>query len=271
MDIKIMELSSTKTFAIAKVLVLYFITFMPIESIAQLVYLKPTGGIQAVFSDITYGTSTNSNLSKGWNPSDDYWGLLIQYNFIPKWRVSTGICESDIGWIYKIKGNRYTVGSGTYAPIIQFPLNIDYMLRDNIRIGRLDKVDYRYLMIFNVYLTGGASFNWFKFDNYGAGSLSGGTGGFQNPIEIDEKLPNVLHRRGASIQAGIGFQFKSHDKDRLDIQLVYSQGLRKLVTVDVDYTINQTAYFLQMAARGSAFRITASYPIRLSKHRKSEE
>ncbi|RCR65900.1 hypothetical protein DUE52_29205 [Larkinella punicea] len=146
------------------------------------------------------------------------------------------------------------------------------MLKENIRIGKLDKIGYRYAMIFDLYTTAGISYDWFRFDNY-EGAILGlsVTDPKLDKIEIEEKLPNVLHRRGASIQAGIGFQFKSHDKDRLDIQLVYSQGLRKLVTADVDYTINQTAYFLQMAARGTAFRITASYPIRLSKRRKSEE
>jgi hypothetical protein len=254
-------------------LVNIFVLLVASETHAQKnIFLKPTGGIQSIFSDFSYGNN-NPHLYQGFDASNDYWGVMVQYNLNSKIRIAVGISESDIGWGYKIKTPRVMEGHTRGAPLLQFPLKLETLIKEDVRIGRLDKVDYRYAMIFDLYLIGGVSYDWFRFNNFN-GVLSGGIN-TPNPVNdvitVDEKLPNVLHRHGASIQAGIGFQFKSHDKDRLDIQLVYSQGLRKLVTADVDYTINQTAYFLQMAARGSAFRITASYPIRLSKRKKAEE
>ncbi|WP_421829095.1 hypothetical protein [Larkinella sp.] len=247
-----------------------FSLFMVAGALAQTnVYLKPTVGLQTLFSDFTQRPSYG-HLRKSFG-NYDFWSLLVQCDINSKLRISTGVSESDIGWGYKIKAPTARAAQRTAAPIIQFPLKADFLLKENVRLGRLDKANYRYAMIFDLYGTTGLTYDWFRFDNY-EGEILGlsVTDPKLDKIEIDEKLPNVLHRRGASIQAGIGFQFKSHDKDRLDIQFVYSQGLRKLVTADVDYTINQTAYFLQMAARGSAFRITASYPIRLSKRKNRE-
>ncbi len=230
--------------------------------------IKPTVGMQAVFSDFTIRPlySTQSRLGRAFDGSSDFWSCLIQYEVNPKVRLAAGISESDLSLGYRITTPTSAVRQVTLAPLLQFPLKADLLLKENIRVGRLDPIGNHFAMIFNWYATAGVSLDWFRFDNFEGAVLSAGINDPRlDRVEVSERLPNVVRRLGASVQAGFGFQFKNRDKDRIDIQIVYSKGLQKMVLMDVDFKVNGSASALQTAARGSAFRLTLSYPIRLGK------
>ncbi|WMJ75000.1 hypothetical protein RCC89_17785 [Cytophagaceae bacterium ABcell3] len=110
----------------------------------------------------------------------------------------------------------------------------------------------------------GASISYTPPSN--AGSLSLGGAFFSgDTIEIS-RTNNTIQRFGASLTAGVILQlYNKKNRPTWNLTLYYSQGLRRLVNFEIDYTLNGETFATTLISRGTVAGIHLSYPIRLKK------
>ncbi|MCU0420514.1 MAG: hypothetical protein MUC38_12750 [Cyclobacteriaceae bacterium] len=155
--------------------------------------------------------------------------------------------------------HRIPVGAGRYVATCKW-------LRLHKREGALMRLDKRavdndmiYLLLFRFNVIGGVSVNYVNGQQDARG-FSRGT--------LDYTItqsPNV------SLFTGIQLQFFHLGKDRLQLSMIYSQGLQTVGECDFTYSLPSGTYSAKVGTRGSNLTLQLGYPIRLSNHDKKEK
>ena len=102
----------------------------------------------------------------------------------------------------------------------------------------------KYLLLFKSRIISGVSYDLVK--------NSPGNLATKNPTNVSAFL-------------GLGLQFFSYNKDRLQLNIFYSQGLKEIADGQVNYFFEGKDYAGVLGSRGSFFTIQVAYPIQLTK------
>lgn len=68
---------------------------------------------------------------------------------------------------------------------------------------------------------------------------------------------------GYSVFAGLTFQFFNFQKNHIQLSILYSQGINRKMTVEVDYHINNQNYYAEIGSRSSFIGVQLAYPFKL--------
>lgn len=258
-------------------------------------YLKPLVGvqiptchIQANSNATTASTFQVNNFGLRHLSFTDNYGLLLQLKLNETWSISSGYSRGNIGWSYSIKLPRNVRKSGGWAEaasgssiyIERFPILAQFVIKD-VHLFRLtndeavlrrinvDDENILYLLLFQLKGLFGVSYDHiFPLYNFG-GSLSIQPPAGGNSIERTDSTI-VRRTNNVSFVAGVSLQFRHRNKDRLELNVYYSQGVVRMMDADVTYRINGQGFFSKLGSRGSFLGVNLAYPIRLKTWRKKQ-
>nr|WKN38959.1 hypothetical protein K4G66_09620 [Tunicatimonas sp. TK19036] len=229
--------------------------------------------------------------SRNFKHSSGNFGVFAEYQSKQRWRLASGITIGGIGLGYKISYrnpgayiSRSDQGMGVIGDFYRVPLLFIYTWKDVhlFQLRNFRKIPKRrrpeavdesifYALLFKVQPIVGASVNYI-----GALSRWGEPGDTLNNhlsshyFEIDRPVKQ-LRTVNVSFTAGVRFQFYSFGKDRLALTVLYHQGLRDMLEMDVQYTIDGSdPYRSIVRTRGSGLSVTLSYPIQIFNFNKQE-
>ena len=231
-------------------------------------FIKPFIGGQVPYAHYDRSIGKADTFKPRYFDITDNFGLLLQLKLNEDWSVATGWSKGNIGWNYKISipdnltqnpyhAPRYDHSTSNY--IHRFPVQILRTLKD-IAYVPIDQQRELYLFNFKLHILGGASLDYIdyksRFDDYEA------SWGFPYGDLITTKQENIIKNRwSASVMAGIGMQFYRLGKERFELNLHYSQGLRNMIQSDITYTMNTETDNTRMLTRGAFIGTTLAYPI----------
>ena len=115
--------------------------------------------------------------------------------------------------------------------------------------------DILYLVLFKLRLLSGISYNY-HVPSSEENELTGFPDG--------TFLYSVVNRSSISAFAGINLQFFNYQKNHFQLSIIYSQGLNRVVTADVDYQLLSGDYKAKLGSRGSYLSLQLGYPIRIA-------
>jgi len=236
-----------------------FLLFVVTFSFAQTkLFLKPHIGAQVMYAhyDRSIG-KIESFRPRNFDITDNF-GLLLQLKLNNNWSIASGWSKGNIGWgnrirmpqhITKSPSNGFELNHSISNYIHRFPLNLSRTLKD-VTFLPIDRDKDLYLFNFKVHALAGISVDYIdrksRFDDY----EESWSNTFGNVIFYQEDM-TILNRWGGSVMAGIGMQYYHLGKERLEINICYSQGLRNMVQSDINYTLNTETFSSRMLARGS--------------------
>jgi hypothetical protein len=217
-----------------------------------------------------------------------YFGAMFQYDWNDTWYISAGVNHSGVGYYFRIKwpknpdGTSNRSGMGVWSGFTGVPVQVGYTWRDIhfIRLNRNSKLfnalrwnkqDLMYLFLFKVQLVVGISINQVQRhtgDNQKEYQKWTGNDG----LIYEKEIGYYIKRRvGMSVTAGVNLQFHSFGRDRLQLSLLYEQGLQNRIDIPVRYGVGtEELANTRLGARGSGLIIKASYPIVLARLKKQK-
>lgn len=205
-------------------------------------------------------------------------GLMLEWDINERWGISAGITEGQIGFDFQVDRKNdfkfYGFSSLSYSKI---PVVFTYTWKDLNLIRLYDsallhkwgkKLGNPYLLLCKVQWIAGASFDGNILNDSEGIVKSGSAVAFvRNPAMNPYSYSQAWYKKratGVSLIAGVSFQFHHKGKDRLQISILYNQGLFDRIEVPVNYRIYEEVYSALVASRGSGLMLQASYPIRLA-------
>lgn len=235
-------------------------------------FVKPHIGAQVPFARYDRSIGKASTFKPKYFDITDNLGVTLQLKLSEVWGLEAGWSKGNIGWGYQISIPEHLLNAPYPRPvrkhslsnyIHRFPLQALYAFRD-VTYFPLNKQRNLYLFNFRLHAIAGASLDYIDhksaFDS-GVVELSTSVPS-SNYISFTEEV-TIRSRWGVSARLGIGMQYLHNGKERLELNLYYSQGLRDMVQADVDYLMNSESRSTRMLARGSFIGLTLAYPIRL--------
>jgi hypothetical protein len=233
-------------------------------------FLKPHLGGQAPYAHYDRSVGKDNTFKPRYFDITDNYGIILQLKLNDTWRIATGWSKGNIGWGNKIRTpdkfskNPYKGSSLHHSVsnyIHRFPVQISRKLK-TIAYLPIDRNQNLYLFNFELHVLSGISIDHIdhksRFDDY----EEKWTFPYKDEILYQERI-SILNRWGASAMAGLGMQFYRLGKERFDLNLFYSQGIRNMIQSDVSYTMNTETRHSRMLTRGSFIGATLGYPIRL--------
>ena len=236
--------------------------------------LRPSIGIEFPMCH-TYDREVHKQFS--YNNFNLYpqFGLGLQYKLSERLDVFGGWNNGATGYSFNILcpdgrcGAKQTREFSTQ----RFPIGFHWELKDfwlfpvQQRFKFFNKIvnaDERllFLVLFRLKATFGLSYNYIsKASDEDAPDLKEWSLG--NNVINYLTQPHVKNRHGVSAFGGLTLQFYNHKRDRVQLSLIYNQGILRQLTSPLNYSINGQEYSTQLGSRGSYFAATLSYPIRL--------
>lgn len=239
-------------------------------------FLKPHIGAQVPYARSDRSIGKTSTFKPRYFDITDNWGLMLQLKLNRDWSVAAGLSYGNIGWGYRIevpdhlvknpyRGPRASHSASGYT--YRFPLQAFRTLKD-ITYFLLNREQELYLFNFKLHALGGVSIDYLdpkqRYDGHTGGTM------IPSPDNITyTETITIKNRWGASAMLGVGMQFYHNGKERFELNLYYSQGLRDMLQIDVDYTMNGESRHTRMLSRGSFVGATLSYPIKLKTFQES--
>ncbi|WP_299761900.1 hypothetical protein [uncultured Pontibacter sp.] len=235
-------------------------------------FIKPHIGAQVPFARYDRSIGKASTFKPKYFDITDNLGVTLQLKLSEIWGLETGWSKGNIGWGYQISIPEHLLNDPYPRPvrkhslsnyIHRFPLQALYTFRD-ITYFPLNRERNLYLFNFRLHAIAGTSLDYIDYKStFDSGVMELGTSvPSSNSIDLAEEV-TIRSRWGASVRVGIGMQYLHNGKERLELNLYYSRGLRDMVQADVDYSMNSESRTTRMLARGSLIGLTLAYPIRL--------
>ena len=241
----------------------------------KMLYLKPALGAQWTLctADKSLGDNQVFGASKGGiNPAI---GLSAELTLNEKWAVSVGWTAGSIGWGYSLKmpdhltKNPAKIGSSgqstTTVGMHRFPVLVKYNFTE-LGWGNASAETKEKQHKLKFYAQGGLSFDFLPPTRYGENTnafLGNGVADSYGDSLIYYELTDALHKFNASAIVGLGTQLYIKNKQRLDLTLFYSQGLRTMIREDVVYQLNSYHNDGRIFSNGSFIGASLAFPIRL--------
>jgi hypothetical protein len=257
-------------------LALSLLLIVTCSSAQSRLFLKPHIGAQVPYAhyDRSIG-KTDDFRPRNFDITDNY-GLLLQLKLNNTWSIAAGWSKGSIGWGNRIRIPKRISKNPHQGPgldhsmsnyIHRFPINCFRTLKD-ISFLPINRNEDLYLFNLKVHTIFGFSLDYIghqsRFDNLNEKWAFG-----YGDVILYQEENTVINRWGGSAMAGIGIQYYHLGKERLELNIHYSQGLRNMVQSNTTYTLNTETFFTRMLARGSFLGATLAYPIRLKSFKAS--
>lgn len=203
-------------------------------------------------------------------------GLSLQYELSERMDIFGGWNNGGTGYSFAIfcPDRKCGAGHSTITSTQRFPLGLHWELKDvwlfpvQKRFRFFNKIvnaDERLLFLVLVRLktTVGISYNYISHSSSEDELDVVNVPSFRGDISYSTQS-HVENRHGVSVFGGITLQFYNHRKDKVQLSLIYNQGVIRQFTSPLNYTINAQEYSAKLGSRGSYFAATLTYPIRLA-------
>jgi hypothetical protein len=233
--------------------VFFILQIIPIYLYAQANFkLTPLVGLQALQCYVL----ENANADSGFRPNNlattPSFGLQTQLDIKKNWMFFAGwsTCKFVISYKYNATArNRWVQNSPPFSSVsLGFHKRI--AVHQWLRVRGRDRSfegtktngnENLFLLQFRSRIISGVSHNW-------AYSIPGNT---------------AAGIRNASIFLGLGLQFFNYNKDMLQLNVCYSQGLKEISQAHVEYSFNGKNYSGVLGSKGSFLIAQIAYPIQL--------
>ncbi len=261
-----------------KILFLLSVLFVSSGVYAQkILYLKPFIGAQNAFTGYGEGSGQTEFLqTNGIHPTDNY-GLLLEMPLNPELTLSAGWYKGDIGWSFEqsfpSKTDPELRGGVIWYPtttLHKFPVTVKKRIGE-VGWQPVETEGVRYKNAIRFYALGGLSVDLLPGGKSLSDSVTTPWGFSSGDYLINHEKVTVLSAWGTSAVVGLGTQLFHKGKPRLDLTFFYSQGLRKILQIDLVSDLNGQQTFTRIYSRGTVAGIMLGYPIRLKTFRKNVE
>ena len=242
-------------------------------------YLNPSLGVQWGFSQFEDRENTPSYIKSANLVSGARYGIGLMVDFNEKWGLELGYGGADFGLGVKyasktdsveseVSGRkiRYTTVHRAYLQIFSPGKLVFIRKRRGAYLRRYakEKKEYDFLSVFNLGFLGGISYEFVsRFSNTNASENASDVNTYDD-IKLFETAIQTPEQNGLGIYFGLYTQFLNKGEKRLQLGLIYQQGLQKRIISNWATSINgiQQPDF-QTFTRGSYLAFYASYPIKL--------
>jgi hypothetical protein len=241
---------------VLKAAVLFIALLNPVCSFCQVnLRLAPVVGIQTLSCYVKDRTNADSRFRTDNFSTTPSFGISLQVDIKNNWMFFAGWSTCNLKISY-----RYGESGTNQARRLTFPANrFQIGLQKTITTNRWFKIPAnnrvlnsvagnqstlnKYLFLFRSRMMAGISYDL-----------------------VDSFPGNVpdTQRVNGSVFLGLCFQFFDYDKDRLQVNVFYSQGFEEIGQRQVDYFINNKPYSGIIGSKGSFFTIQLSYPMQLA-------
>ena len=266
-----------KQFPIQLLVLIFFVVLNHVSAQQRILSLRPSIGIEFPMNHL-FDQRTDKNFRYNNFDLNPQFALGLQYELNDRLDIFGGWSNGATGYSFAIFcpdgmcGARHSNGFTTQ----RFPIGVHWELKDywlfpiQQRFRFFNKIvnaDERllFLVLFRLKATFGLSYNYIS-PSTGEDQLREVVWPFnhQNQEISHVTLPHVQNRHGMSLFGGLTLQFYNHKRDKVQLSLIYNQGILRQLTSPLNYSINGKEYSAQLGSRGSYFAATLSYPIRLA-------
>ncbi len=238
--------------------------------------LRPGVGLEFPMNHV-YQAQVDERFRYNSFPLYPNFSLALQYQINDRLDVFTGWNNGATGYSFSLfcPDGRCKIGHTTLGSTQRFPLGFHWELKNvwwfpiEKRLRFLNKTinaDERllYLVLFRLKATAGVSYNYLSRNTGEDEAYNYITGNLGNTI-THQTVPHVLNRHAISVFGGFTLQFYNYRNDRVQLSILYNQGIVRQLVIPLTYTINGEEYIAQLGSRGSYFIASLSYPIRLAR------
>jgi hypothetical protein len=198
-----------------------------------------------------------------YNNHNFYPGGSIEYFYRvnDKTDILLGYQRSNIGFSYRSGNNKVSTSIGQH----EFPLGVEWLIKD-VWLYPIEKRPrlfgrnstgngYYYLALFRVKAVTGISMSIVP---KGESSYQHNRGQYHFTQSV-----HPLHRRNFSVFGGATLQFYNRRRDKIHLILLYNQGLRKVMEMEIAETIGTETFKANLGSRGSYFATQVKIPLKL--------
>jgi|GEM_PF-3788777 len=264
-----------------KSIYLYLLLILSYSAFAQeniRFYLTPSLGVQWGFAKFENKETIPSYVKRTNVPSGARYGIGLLVDFNEKWGLEIGYGGAELGLGIKyasktdsveneISGRkiRYTIIHRAYMHWLSPGKLIIIRKRRGTYLRRYakEKKEYDYLSVFNLGFMGGFAYEYtppFSFRNNTSTSSSIIV---QDDIKLAETNVAIPGEHSMGIYFGLYTQFLNKGEKRLQLGVVYQQGIQKRVISNWSTSINGVAQpDFKTFTRGSYLAMYANYPIK---------
>jgi hypothetical protein len=242
-------------------------------------YLTPSLGVQWGFSQFEDKETTPDYVKSANLVSGARYGIGLMVDFKEKWGLEVGYGGADLGLGLKyasktdsveseVSGRkiRYTTIHRAYLQVFSPGKLVFIRKRRGAYLRRYakEKKEYDFLSVFNLGFLGGISYESVShFSNTNVSENASEVNTFDK-IELFETSLQKSEQNGLGIYFGIYTQFLNKGEKRLQLGIVYQQGLQKRIISNWSTSINGVAQpDFQTFTRNSYLSFYACYPIKL--------
>lgn len=241
-------------------------------------YLTPSLGVQWGFAKFE-DKETLPNYIKRLNvPSGARYGIGLLVDFKEKWGLEIGYGGAELGLGIKyasktdsveseISGRkiRYTIVHRAYMHWLSPGKLIIIRKRRGtyLRRNAKEKKEYDYLSVFNLGFLGGFAYEFTPPFSFRNNSGTASTITTQDDITLAETNVEIPGEHSMGIYLGIYTQFLNKGEKRLQLGIIYQQGIQKRIISNWSTSINGVEQSdFQTFTRGSYLALYANYPIK---------
>lgn len=218
--------------------------------------LAPGFGWQTLHTYVKENMNADSRFRPDNVSTTPSYSLSLQIDIKSNWMIFAGwsacrpILSYKYGYTAKNRGNFFALPSNNYPLGVQktigihrwFKVNEKYNLLNLVRKTKTTTLDNRYLLLFRSRIISGISHHRVR-------SIQGNL--------------STTDQTNMAVFLGLGLQFFSSGKDRLQLNILYSQGLKEIAQVDVDYFLDGKNYSGKLGSKASFFTVQIAYPMQL--------
>lgn len=236
-----------------------FTTLMTVHA-QKALYFRPGAGFTFPMEHLIH---KDIHPSFRYNNHNFYMGGGIEafYRANDKVDIYAGYQSSTVDFSYRIHNSRYSSG----ISLMEFPLGVEWLIKD-VWFHPMDKrpalfrrnsreYGYFFLALFRIRALTGISMSLLQHEE------SSKT--VNHPHYTFSENIHQLQRRNFSVFGGLTIQFYNQNRDKLHFTLLYNQGIRKILEMEMEEIANGETFTARLGSRGSYFATQLRIPLRL--------
>jgi hypothetical protein len=271
-----------KRIVLILIILIFFVVWNDASAQQKILSLRPSLGMEFPMNHVY---ERNVHKQFRYNNFSLYpeFGLSLQYELSDRLDIFGGWNNGSTGFSFTVFCPDKQCGAkfAWHQSTQRFPIGFHWELKDvwlfpverRFRFfNKIANADERllYLVLFRLKATFGLSYNYLSLS-----SNEDEPHFVKWPLGNDEithlTQTHIANRHAVSAFGGVTLQFYNHKKDKVQLTLLYNQGILRQLISPLDYTINNQEYSAQLGSRGSYFAATLTYPIRLATFGSSKE
>ncbi len=218
-------------------------------SAQKALFIKPHVGIQTSINHIIQKDLADPEFNIYKLHVNPEFGVQFYYDLNENWSYYGGFSFNRI---------KIDIGTGSFGNfksirrgLVRFPFGIQKKIKT---FGLLEQ-SAKPLVVLNLKLNAGISFDYFP-NNVSSDSIL-----YNRNMKV--KIIDTNTNPGFSVFAGATFQFFNFQKNHVQLSFLYSQGINRKLRAEIDYNINNQAYYAEIGTRSSFFAIQIAYPFKI--------